>query len=122
MSRLFGIFLLHLFLYTLVYNTYLWVKYELNKDEITELFCENTDKPEMNCHGVCHLKKQIIDTQTPIPPAENNWVYVSELQPFKGSDESIVPSPFLEKVTHFTLLTLSISTPLEIDFFHPPQV
>ena len=33
--------------------------YELNKDYITELFCVNKDKPELKCHGKCHLKKQV---------------------------------------------------------------
>lgn len=30
-----------------------------NQLELTELFCENKDKPQMQCNGQCHLKKEL---------------------------------------------------------------
>ncbi len=30
--------------------------YMLNKDYITEAFCVNKDKPELECNGKCHMK------------------------------------------------------------------
>ena len=30
-----------------------------NQAEIEAKFCENIDKPELNCHGQCHLKKEL---------------------------------------------------------------
>lgn len=33
--------------------------YEINKENITKLFCENKSKPELSCNGQCHLKKQL---------------------------------------------------------------
>jgi len=36
-----------------------YVEYEVNKEYIEKNLCENRDKPWMNCHGKCHLKKQI---------------------------------------------------------------
>ena len=36
----------------------LFVNYLVNQAEITKQFCENKDKPKMNCNGKCHLAKQ----------------------------------------------------------------
>ena len=33
--------------------------YELNIDYITEKFCENKDKPQLQCNGKCHLAKEL---------------------------------------------------------------
>ncbi|WP_298534479.1 hypothetical protein [uncultured Algibacter sp.] len=33
--------------------------YQLNIDYIIENYCINTDKPELQCNGKCHLAKQI---------------------------------------------------------------
>ncbi|GHC48191.1 hypothetical protein SAMN05421855_101252 [Ulvibacter litoralis] len=33
--------------------------YELNIDYIIETYCVNTDKPELQCNGKCHLSKQL---------------------------------------------------------------
>lgn len=33
--------------------------YELNKEVITQKYCENKGKPAMKCHGKCYLKKQL---------------------------------------------------------------
>lgn len=35
------------------------VHYWLNRDFIEQNFCINIDQPEMNCHGQCHMQKQI---------------------------------------------------------------
>ncbi len=33
--------------------------YELNKDYISKVLCENRSKPQMHCNGKCQLKKQL---------------------------------------------------------------
>ncbi len=40
-------------------KTGLWTWYETHKTEITQEFCINKDKPEMECHGKCHLEKEL---------------------------------------------------------------
>ncbi len=45
---------------TLFHNvrfTYLVSFYTLNNESFTELFCENKDKPELECNGKCSLTK-----------------------------------------------------------------
>lgn len=35
------------------------VNYWMNRDYIASVLCENKDKPELQCNGKCHLKKEI---------------------------------------------------------------
>jgi hypothetical protein len=39
------------------------VHYKLNRDAIEQRFCVNKNKPELQCHGSCHLKKQLQETE-----------------------------------------------------------
>ena len=42
------------------YSPYL--DYVLNFEYISNVLCENKDKPELNCHGSCHLTKELKKT------------------------------------------------------------
>jgi hypothetical protein len=33
--------------------------YQINKDYITRVLCENRDKPQLNCNGHCYLAKRL---------------------------------------------------------------
>ena len=49
---------------TLFHNirfTYLVSFYTLNNESFTELFCENLDKPELECNGKCTITKAVQD-------------------------------------------------------------
>lgn len=41
---------------TKVLYIYYW---NINRDTIEKLFCKNIDKPEMECHGQCHLEETL---------------------------------------------------------------
>jgi len=116
-----GIFLLSLFLYSQVYNTSVWVNYELNIDEITEAFCINTDKPELNCHGTCHLKKQLIQTDNKIPSESETSFYFNEIQLFSGFDFIKINQPLMNTSSHLTQFEDFYSSFSGLDIFHPPQ-
>ncbi|MCF6360829.1 MAG: hypothetical protein L3J29_08725 [Cyclobacteriaceae bacterium] len=53
--------LLALMLFSQFYNSVIWIKYELNVEEITELFCVNKEKPVLMCNGKCYIKGELID-------------------------------------------------------------
>lgn len=57
-------------------NTALWVNYEINKEIITEEFCVNKEKPDLQCNGKCHLAEQLTESnQTPAEqPTEVNYL------------------------------------------------
>ena len=47
------------YLFTLFNATLTCLSYEVNNEEITTLFCENKDNPELKCNGKCYLMKQL---------------------------------------------------------------
>ena len=54
-----------------------YIDYFFNKEYIAEELCENKEKPELKCHGQCHLKKEITKTvkeekEDPTLPSSNN--------------------------------------------------
>lgn len=51
-------FILSLFLSILI-QSFLLVNYVVNQESYTEEFCENIDTPSLNCHGTCHLTKEL---------------------------------------------------------------
>ncbi len=40
------------------------VNYKVNKEKITALFCVNKAKPQLKCNGLCHLAKQLKNTDS----------------------------------------------------------
>lgn len=44
-----------------------YVEYILNQDYIAEFLCINKEKPELQCHGKCHLVKQLEKQQETNP-------------------------------------------------------
>lgn len=107
-------------LFSQVYNSVIWVNYELNVEEITELFCENTDKPELNCHGSCHLKKQLIQTEDPNSENPVHLNYINELELFNPND--IIQNDLMLNFTpelnsHYSE---SFSETVSGEIFHPP--
>ena len=37
--------------------------FHLNRSYIAQNFCENTDKPELMCAGICQLKKKLVEAE-----------------------------------------------------------
>ena len=84
--------LLLLMLFGLFYNAAIWLHYELYKAEITELFCINKDKPEMQCNGKCHVSKELIDFNVTSNVPENpvrEASYVPMLERYVVPDKPI---------------------------------
>ena len=121
MIKPFGIFLLSLFMYSQVYNTSVWMNYEMNIKQITNEFCENTEKPELNCLGTCHLKKQLIQTDDSNPTESEQSLYVNEIQLFSSNEAKGVLNPQDIFVAHQTLCEENYSFIEGLGIFHPPK-
>jgi len=46
-------------LFALGSKSFVVLNWKINQDYITEKYCENKDKPMMNCDGKCYLSKQL---------------------------------------------------------------
>ncbi|MFB9076670.1 hypothetical protein ACFFLS_25690 [Flavobacterium procerum] len=59
MKRVFSIAMTILFLLVSFQQGLIIVHYKLNQKNIEQEFCVNKAKPEMQCHGKCHLNKEL---------------------------------------------------------------
>lgn len=46
-------------------KTSIVVHWKINQDNIIKKFCENKDKPEMQCHAQCFLQKELKKIEEP---------------------------------------------------------
>lgn len=57
--------------------------YELNIDYITEKFCENKAKPQLQCNGKCHLAKELSVVALDVTAdSGNEWNLISACKSF----------------------------------------
>ena len=56
--------------------------YKANTEYITEVFCENKDKPALKCNGKCYLNKQLekVDSQSSSESDDKNTVKVLKIE------------------------------------------
>lgn len=86
-----ALFLVLTFSIGLVYQTITVVHFYCNREAIIQEFCVNKDRPQMNCHGKCHLEKQLtravkVDTKSDSvsPEPLSFWLYgVEVIKPFE---------------------------------------
>ncbi|NVK26879.1 MAG: hypothetical protein HWE14_02480 [Flavobacteriia bacterium] len=83
MRRLGGIFLIHVLLFPQIAQAYLVTDYVVNWEAIEDAFCENKERPELECHGSCHLQKEIVMTT--------------------GADQDAPQSPTIYRLSEFFL-------------------
>ena len=99
------------------------LNYEVNTSYITEKFCENTDTPELECNGKCHLKKQIkasTDHQSESPTIPVELVpFVLVHQEISSFDFDLFDSEL--SVLNGLYIERNYARPINA-FFRPPQV
>ena len=63
MYKVFSIILTSIFLFVVSQQAIVIMNFKLNQKAITEQFCINKAKPELQCNGKCHLTKELQDTE-----------------------------------------------------------
>ena len=124
MKRIIPILFLIAFVTASLKQYYPYLDYSINKNYISEFLCVNKDKPELGCHGKCHLNKQLEKVNT-----ENNGDF-----PIPSPNEEVSSILFfqLDKPLSFVLLSeidskKSIYISSFVDYFQmdiptpPPQ-
>jgi hypothetical protein len=59
MKRIVIVILITILVAPFLMKSYTYFDYYISIDTIIEKFCENKDKPEMQCNGKCYLNKQV---------------------------------------------------------------
>ncbi len=63
MKKVFSIAMTILFLLVSFQQALIVVHFKLNQNAIEKEFCVNKAKPELQCHGKCHLKKELQENE-----------------------------------------------------------
>jgi hypothetical protein len=101
----------------------LQLDFNVNRAQITELFCINQDKPELACNGQCELTRRLDKAHE---QEENKRTFLQEQLNlvFMLPDQTL--SPLLDWSTFHTLYFVLDEMVTFIkniaDFFHPPQI
>lgn len=121
MKRFISLILLLLVFMATFSDMIVWTGFTANRELITNLFCENKEKPELECNGMCHIKKKIeqalpVDNgETPVvvPTFKLDQVVIvsDNYTQLLNAQEQLLN--FCPKVFHDDGIT--------VDVFHPPR-
>ena len=111
---LFGI-LLQTFSKLIIYDNY-----EINKEYITKMFCENKNKPKMHCNGKCHMMKQLKEEDKKENTPANNLKEKLEIQLFSQSEKTTIFNSYTTGEHSFPPLQIQKTTSPSFSIFHPP--
>jgi hypothetical protein len=95
------------------------LEFRVNRDYIAEVLCVNKDKPQLQCNGKCHLKKQL---EKDNEPARNG---TSAKERYEVIFINALTSPNLAPLDAGAALTAYYQDKMPLApthaFFHPPQ-
>ncbi len=94
--------------------------FKLNRDAIEQRFCINKNKPELQCHGTCHLKKELQETENSGSSAISNYPKIDIFPVSFAVLEVTNPIVDIQSKTSIHKETLYISPYREI--FVPPPI
>ncbi len=121
--------LTYLFLVTMVMYTFSQVviiaDYLVNIDYISENLCENKDKPELECHGSCHLKKELTKDEERKSGESQTRTNIEIFLFYKDAEIQIVESAFelpLEDEVPNCRYQQKVCTGFKDAVFHPPSM
>lgn len=97
------------------------VNYQVNKETITKLFCENKAKPILKCNGRCHLKKQLEKEEKKENAPSNNIKNKIEIQLFSENKSFAFLNNMRNKDQHHFIYLFSLSDSHLSSVFHPPS-
>ena len=123
--------LIFLLLSKLVFSLFWQLKYELNKAEITQKYCENKNRPAMHCNGQCYLAKQLRKADLELQSKEQNQQKHLDLGEKIVAQESFLITDFCSFVTKSILkqeqqicaqMHQTYSFLFTSNIFHPPCI
>lgn len=95
------------------------MEYWLNRDYIAQVLCVNKSRPEMQCHGKCHLKKQL---EKDAQQEKNNNTGKERFEVmFVDNLQQLHTAPPLNFIENNDTYRYPFSVTPVFSVFHPPQ-
>lgn len=118
-------FITYLFLFAFVLHAssriLIYFDFWLNQDFIAQNLCENKDKPQMECNGKCHLKKELKKDDERKEKENKQQVedilFVNNATTTHFSFNSCF---FIEKEQNFAFVLHQKTKSFSSSIFHPP--
>jgi hypothetical protein len=108
---------------TIIGPVFTIANFYLNQDEIIEAFCENKEKPELNCNGNCHLSKELNKQIDKVPNQEKNNLNLSVFLPRAYNDIKLVELKHPKLKKNYNSYYINNYHYVVMDnILHPPQV
>jgi hypothetical protein len=79
MKKVFSVLMMVLSLLVGFQQAIIVMHFKLNQEAIEQAFCINKNKLELQCHGTCHLKKQLQETGNDDPASTGIYQRVDML-------------------------------------------
>lgn len=100
---------------------FVFSNYIINKETITNKFCENKSKPKLKCNGKCHLKKQLKEQEKQEEQSKNTVKEIYETLLFSDKHKFQLTPPFVSIVKPNIGYIQKSLPESHNSFFHPPN-
>ncbi len=120
MKYLFVYLLLILFSLQSFEQVLIRLSFKLNQDYYASI-CENKDKPELECIGYCHLKKQLTKSEEEKASKEKQVNKKEQQLYIQDIDINIRNAGLYTKNKSYSLLIVFFTSLYYYDIFHPPR-
>jgi hypothetical protein len=117
-----------LFLSKLMYSCVWQIHFYLNQQEITEMECENKNRPEMHCSGKCFLAKKLKLADEQLQNKKDKQSH--SLQKIKSLEETDLSVNLIESLVLHGTCIIVVKNPMIVrdhysyqhftSVFHPP--
>ncbi|MCO6501215.1 MAG: hypothetical protein J5I47_12680 [Vicingus serpentipes] len=124
LTQISSIIVAFIFVYAVNFKSFVTIDYFINQAEITELFCINKEKPQLQCNGKCHLAKQLVKVDTEkeeLPFSQNTNEYSLELIFDLGNKTALSSCGLSKKENKWFSFTEAISSRTMHVLTPPPE-
>jgi len=122
MKSALSILLVSLFLVQSFTRTFILLNYEVNKDYISRVLCENKANKNLHCEGKCHLKKELQKEEKKESTPAGNSKEKFEVTLY-NSIKPVLTFLFIQASSEKHFFNETINYPLSLSaIFHPPCI
>ena len=120
-QAVFSFFLISILFWNTFYVSVTYAYYYIDQSGFIERFCENIDKPEMECNGKCHLK-EVVEKKTTNNEVPINLIITEKINLFfENNNDLDLHLCTIERKERTDGYFNLYSYTREYSWYHPPQ-
>lgn len=119
-NKIITLSLASLMLFNALYVSLTYAYYYLDQSDFIAQFCENIDKPALQCNGKCHLEK-VVKENLPTDTVPTEKITFKQITLFVVKAEKVNLSNFITKKQQILKYTNLYTYTGAYEFYHPPR-